>query len=253
MNDGEALNLDRARDLPDLLRTSLILYRQSLGPLLAVTAAIVVTVNVIVGVGLNEFTSHYRSDLGSGARWVQVLVSLLVLSPLVNATAAQLVVELSQGRRPRPVEILQRGLDVFAPALLAVVLYWVAVLAGLFVLIFPGIFLLVFWYFAVQAVTLEGRRGFGALQRSGELVGGSWFRVAGILLVVNLLGNVIPVVALGAAFDAAAQAADAQVVALAGATLIELFSLSFLALAAALLFFDLRARRAGAPPVPPAS
>src|SRR5947199_3506352 len=151
--------------------------------MLAVTGAIVVTVNVIVGLGLNEFGSHYRSDLGSGARSIQWLVSLLVLGPLINATAAQLVHEVAEGREPRPMEVLQRGLDVFAPALVAAILYWVAVVAGLFVLVLPGIYVGVLWYFATQSVTIERRRGFGALQRSGELVSGQWFRVAGVLLV----------------------------------------------------------------------
>lgn len=246
------LDLDRGRDLGELLRTTVMLYRRHLGTVLVVTGAIVVTVDLIVGAGLNEITSGYHADLGRGASAIQVLVSLLVLTPLINATAAQLVLDVSRGHRPQPVAVLQRGLDVFAPALLAVVLYAVAVALGM-VLIFPGIYLLVLWYFATQSVAIEGRRGFGALQRSGELVSGGWFRVLGIVLVVTVIGNVIPVLSLGLAADAAAKAANAQVVALAGTIVIQLFSLSFVAIAAALLFFDLRARRAGrAQPLPPA-
>jgi hypothetical protein len=253
VSDLNGVDLDRGRDLGDLLRTTAALYRQNLGTVLAIAGAIVVTVDLIVGIGLNEIGSRYRSSLGPGAGTVQVLVSLLVITPLINATAAQLVLELSRDRRPRAREVLQRGLDVFAPALIAVVLYAVAVAAGMFVLVLPGIYLLVLWYFATQSVTIDGRRGFAALQRSGELVGGAWFRVAGILLVVTAVGNVVPALAIGAAVDAAAKAADAQVVALAGTMLIQLFSLPFVALAAALLYFDLRARKAAAVRSPPAA
>lgn len=252
MSDVPRVDLDQGRGLRALLGTAAGIYRSNLATMLAVTGAIVVTVNVIVGLGLNEFGSHYRSDLGSGARSIQWLVSLLVLGPLINATAAQLVHEVAEGREPRPVEVLQRGLDVFAPALVAAILYWVAVVAGLFVLVVPGIYVGVLWYFATQSVTIERRRGFGALQRSGELVSGQWFRVAGVLLVVNLI-TLVPAWGLGVAVDAGARAADAQVISLAGGTLIELFTLSFVAVAAAVLFFDLRARRTAAAraPTPP--
>ena len=251
MSDVPRLDLEQGRSLRALLATAVAVYRDNVTTVLAVTGAIVVTVNVIIGLGLNEFGSHYRSDLGSGAQRVQLLVSLLVLGPLINATAAQLVFEVSEGRRPQPMEVLQRGLDVFAHALFAAILYWVAVVAGLFVLVLPGIYVGVLWYFATQTVTIEGRRGFGALQRSGELVSGHWFRVAGVLLVINLV-TLVPAYLLGLAVDAAAKAADAEVVSLAGGTVIELFTLSFAAIAAALLFFDLRARRAGAVRAPSA-
>lgn len=254
MSDGGALelDLDRVRDLPDLLRTTAQLYRQNLGTVVAVSAAVVVTVDLIMGIGLNEITSGYRTNPGRGVNAIEVLVSLLVITPLMNVTAAYLVLDVSQGRRPRPLPVLQRGLDVFAPALLAIVIYAVAVGAGM-LLIFPGIYLLVLWYFAAQSVAIDGRRGFGALQRSGELVSGSWFRVLGILFVITLIGNVIPALVLGIPVDAAARAADAQVVVLLGTMVIQLFTLSFVALAAALLYFDLRARRSGRARWPEAS
>ena len=243
MSEPDSLDLDRGRGLAELLRTTASLYRANLGTVLLVTGAIVVTVDLIMGVGLNEITSRYRAKPASGTSVIQFLVSLLVLTPLVNATAAQLVLDAAHARRLDARAILQRGLDVFAPALLAVVLFAVAVAAGM-LLIFPGIYLFVLWYFATQSVAIEGRRGFAALQRSGELVSGGWFRVAGILAVILVVGNLVPAVVVGIAVDAVAKAADAQVIELAGTILVELFSLSFVAIALALLFFDLRARRA---------
>jgi hypothetical protein len=173
-----------------------------------------------------------------------------VLSPLINATHAQLLLDLGEGRAPDPRRLIQRGLDVFAPALLAVALYWAAVFAGA-LLIFPGIYVYVLWYLTTQAVVIEGRRGFGALQRSGELVSGHWFRVLAVVVVINLVGA-LPAVGLAAAVDAAARAANAQVITLVGAMIVQVLLLSFLALSAGLLFFDLRVGQAAGPAKPPA-
>jgi hypothetical protein len=243
-----ALDLGRRRDLSALLRTALALYRAHLGAVLIVAAAIVIPVDLIMGVGLNQITSRYQARPGSSVGAIEILASLFVLSPLVNATHAQLLLDLAEGRAPDPRRLIQRGLDVFAPALLAVALFWAAVFAGA-LLIFPGVYVYVLWYLAPQAVVIEGRRGFRALQRSGELVSGHWFRVLGVVVVINLAGA-LPAVGLGAAVDAVARAADAQVITLVGAIIAQVLLLSFLALAAGLLFFDLRAGQAAGPARP---
>lgn len=250
MSSPGALDLGRRRDLSALLRTALALYRARMGTVLLVTAAIVVPVDLIIGVGLNQITSRYQAHPRSSVGAIEVLASLFVLSPLVNAILAQLLLDLGDGRAPDPRGLIQRGLDVFAPALLAVALYWAAVFAGL-LLIFPAVYFYVVWYLATQAVVIEGRRGFGALQRSGELVSGHWFRVLAVVVVINLVGA-LPAVGLAAAIDAAARAANAQVITLAGAMIVQVLLLSFLALASGLLFFDLRAGKAAGPARPPA-
>jgi hypothetical protein len=245
-----ALDLGRRRDLSSLLRTTLAVYRARWGTVLIVAASIVIPVDLIIGAGLNQITSTYQAHPRNSVGAIEVLASLFVLSPLINATHAQLLLDLGEGRAPDPRRLIQRGLDVFAPALLAVALYWAAVFAGA-LLIFPGIYVYVLWYLTTQAVVIEGRRGFGALQRSGELVSGHWFRVLAVVVVINLVGA-LPAVGLAAAVDAAARAANAQVITLVGAMIVQVLLLSFLALSAGLLFFDLRVGQAAGPAKPPA-
>src|SRR2546430_16884987 len=68
------------------------------------------------------------------------------------------------------------GLEAFRPVFGALVIAAAGVVLGLFVFILPGIWLFVRWAFVPQAVVLDGRRGVAALQRSAELVTGSWWR-----------------------------------------------------------------------------
>ena len=66
------------------------------------------------------------------------------------------------------------------------------ILLGL-LLIVPGIYLFVRWYFVPQAVVLEGAHGAGALRASGRLVEGAWWRTLGLIVLVNLVAVAVRV------------------------------------------------------------
>lgn len=233
---------DPRRGPVGLMRATLTLYRSQLAVVLSVSAAIIITVDLIVGLGLHQIAGRYQARTSQGAHLVRLAVSVLVLTPLVTGAMAQLLVEVHADRRPRTPQVLQRALDLFAPMLVVVALYAAAVAAGLSLLVLPGVYLFVLWYFASLCAAIEGRRAFGALQRSAELVSGRWLRTLGSVLVINIVGAVPPL-ALALAIDAAARAVDLRAVALVGTMVVQILSLSFVALAGGLLFFDVRAGR----------
>jgi uncharacterized membrane protein YesL len=123
------------------------------------------------------------------------------------------------------------------------------VLEGLVFLIVPGIYLGVVLYFSAQAVVAEDRAPFEALRRSQDLVRGQWWRVFGIGIVFSvMIGVVGGLAAYG--LRAAADAADRQALELVGSMISDVFTIAFTALAATLVFFDLRVRQEGVPPPP---
>ena len=65
------------------------------------------------------------------------------------------------------------GLDAFAPIFFAVLLAGIGIALGLVLLVLPGIYMAVRWYFVPQAVVIDGARGPRALEHSGELVRGA--------------------------------------------------------------------------------
>lgn len=236
------LEPDPGRGLVGLLRDTATLYRSQLPVVLSVSAAIVISVDLIVGLGLHQIVGRYQARASQSAELIGLAVSALVLTPLITGAMAQLLVDVYADRRPRAPQVLQRALDLFAPMLLVVALYAVAVAAGLSVLVLPGVYVFVLWYFATQCAAIEGRRAFGALQRSAELVSGRWLRTLASVLVINVAGAV-PTVLLGLAVNAIARAVDLRAVSLAGTMVVQILSLSFVALGGGLLFFDLRAGR----------
>jgi hypothetical protein len=240
--------LARPRGISALFADAIGVYRRHLGTFLALSAAIVVPVHLVVdGVGLEELTGPYESSPSVAETALPTAVSFLVVAPLIGAICIHAIHASAAGTPPRAREALQSGLDAFAPIFFAVVLAGIGIALGLVLLIVPGVFLAVRWYFVPQAVMIDGARGTRALDRSGELVRGLWWRTFGLLVAANLAA-VIPGLVLVTPFEAIASSADREVWSLVGTVATETITAPFVALFSTLLYYDLVARRRGALP-----
>jgi hypothetical protein len=238
------LDLAHPRDLGKLLGDGLGLYRRHLAVFLALAASVVLPVEVIVfGLGLEQLASEYDSSPPVEEQLVAFGVTYLVITPLITAMTVNAVIAAAEGRRPRARESIMAGLDAFAPVFFAVVLAGAGIALGLLLLVVPGLYAGVRWYFVPQCVVVEERRGATALRASWELVAGSWWRVFGIVLLTSLI-VLIPVAVIQLPFQAAASRADASALTLAGSVIADTVATPYVALVATLLYFDLRARRA---------
>jgi len=156
---------------------------------------------------------------------------------------------MGDGARPTPGWSIARGMERWAAVIAVILLTGAFVLIGFICLIVPGIYLLVALYFSTQAVVAENRSPVDALARSRELVRGQWWRVFGIGIVFSVMIGVTTAL-LSAGMSAVADAADLQAYALLGQMIGDVLSIAFTALAATLVFFDLRVRQEGTPPPP---
>jgi hypothetical protein len=237
------LDLRRPRDVGGLISEGISLYLREFRTFVAIAAAVVIPVHLIVsGIGLRQLTSDYDSTPSAGAQLVPVAADLLVVAPLLSAMCIYAMLDIADGRKPSASRAIQRGLDVFAPLLLVMVLYAAGVTLGLLALVIPAVYLLVRWSFVIQATVVEGKRGPESFRRSGELVAGTWWRVFGITLAANFL-----IIGLSAVFTlpflAAAESSDKAVFELIGRTLGAVLFAAPAALIATLLYFDVRLRK----------
>jgi hypothetical protein len=236
---------ERPRDLGALLRDSFTVYRRHFATFLALAAIVVVPAELIVsGVGLEQLSSDYDSSPGFAEAAIPAAVAYLVVAPLVTAICVHALLSVAGGGSPGAREAIVKGFEAFTPIFFAVLLAAVGIVLGL-LLIVPGIYLFVRWYFVPQTVVIEGAREAGALRASGRLVQGAWRRTFGMVLLVNLLALLVAVV-LGAPFTAAAEATDRALWGLAGQIVAAVVTQPFAALFATLLYFDLRERRRAA-------
>jgi len=240
---GGGLELARPRDLATLLSDSFRVMRDHPGPILAMGAAIVVPVHLIVsGIGLERLSSAYRTDPGRAEQVIPTVVSFFVIAPLIVAAMIHMLKAISEGSAPHAGRCLQAGLDAFAPLFLAVLIAAAGIAVGLAALVLPGLYLLVRWLFVAQCVVIEGKRGFDALARSGQLVRDNWWRTFGIVLVTQLIAA-IPAILISVPLAAAAKSADRELPRLAGDMVVDIVTVPFVAIVTTLLFYDLLARR----------
>lgn len=245
----ERLDLDRRRDSSAIIRTAFDVWKSHLGVFAALAALPVFPVIFLVD-GLwagridgSDAAGSWPAEVTSGLLWP------LVVGPLVTAMHVLVVLGLARGERPSVARAVAAALRVLPWVMVAVAMYFAAVTLGLILLIVPGVWLSVTCYFAAQAAVVDQAKGLAALRRSDQVVRGQWWRVLGILILLTILAYVLAL-PLGVVTQIVGAVTDNGPLYLLGNAITQTIVLSFTALAATLLFFDLRHRTEGVEPAP---
>jgi hypothetical protein len=238
-----SLDLARPRELGELISVALRLYSRNFS--LFFTPAVVVVapyVLIVDGIWGRQLADGADAHGPRGAASLSIALSLLVAQPLITAINVRIVQAMGEGRVPALGEAVRAALRVFLPVVVVVALFSLGVGLGFLLLIVPGVYLLVRWYFGPQAVVADGLRGAAALERSAEIVQGQWWSTAGRLIAISLVGLVVGLI-VGGILGAIGEAVGSPALYVAGQILSQAAATSFAALAGTLLFFDRRARR----------
>jgi len=118
--------------------------------------------------------------------FLAVLAPFSLAGPLLSCALTQV---LAQDLRERPTGVGEafRAVRERGPAVLGTAIVSMLILtAGFLLLVIPGIYLSFTFMVVYQVVTLEGKSGIGALQRSWELMRGSWWRGFRLMTLVGL-------------------------------------------------------------------
>jgi hypothetical protein len=204
---------------------------------LLIPAALVVFVPVALISGL-----IYAGDIS-----IFGVLIVAALATIATYWFQGMVVEAAQdildGRRDHSVGSLLRSVTpVIAPLIVVGILAGIAIGIGLILLIVPGLFLLTIWAVVAPVVVLERKGAIDAFGRSRELVRGNGWQVFGVIVVLFLLqvivSQVVQAIADGIS-DSFASYAVADLI-------VRLLVAPLSALAAAVLYFELRGRKEGA-------
>ena len=237
------LELGRPRDIGALFADGFGVYLRNLRTFVAIAAAVVVPVQLIVGgIGLGELTADYDSSPNLAQQAIPVIAAFFVIAPLMTAMCIYALLDIGEGRPPSARSAIQRGLDVFAPLLVVVLLYAAALALGLAAFVIPAIYLFVRLRFATQSVVIEGTRGVDALRASWALVDGQWWRVFAITIAVELVVGGLSAI-VGLPFLSAAESTGSAAFQLAGTIIGGVLFAAPAAIITTLLYFDLRARK----------
>jgi hypothetical protein len=232
-------DLDRPRSAGELIRDMFALFARDWATYLIIGCVVVVPVYLAVfGLGLGELTARFDGSPTQGREFLEGGVLFAIVLPLVMVMVARVLsAEATAG------QAIQGGLERFAAALVVAVAAIAFTMAGLFLLILPGIYVAIRLALAVPAAALEDLGPLAALRRSWALSGSQHlWRVLGLMALVLLLTGVLEAV-IEIPLAGLAKAIDRQGVALAGNIISYAITLPIAAIGAALVFFDLRARQ----------
>jgi hypothetical protein len=172
-------------------------------------------------------------------------VVAIILSTLYTGMVVELVNDVRDGRLDQSVGGLFSSVTpVLLPLIAVSILAGIGILIGLALLIIPGLFLLTFWSVVAPVTVLERPGVFAAFSRSWELVKGNGWQVFGVIVMFILIFIAIGIVLaiIGAILGDAGEVILGYVGSVITAPLV--------ALAASVLYFDLKEIREGAPATP---
>lgn len=250
---SDRLDLEKPRTLGALIGDSLRLYGAHFLVFLAIGFAVVAPAELIVaGVGLGQFGAAFDAHRPLAARLIPGVVRVLVIAPLVAAAVMHALTARRRGERMHAGRALQSALDdyrhLFVPVAAAflaeaVFLVPVALVASpaLVILLVLPIVIAVRLYLVPQAVVATGARRVAAMRASWELTRGAGVRVFAVAALSYLLFT-YGAALLASPLVAAAKAADSGAVLVLFNVVGESIATPAVAIVAALLWFDLRAR-----------
>jgi hypothetical protein len=202
-------------------------------PVLMPAAAVVFVITGIV--------TELLVEKGSEGLVFLAEVIALVASTLFTGMVVELVADVQDGRRDSsPRQLLHAVMPVLGQLIGVAIVTSVCEAVGFVLVIVPGLFLMTIWAVVAPVVVIERPGGLGALARSRDLVRGNGWQVFGVILLL-----VIGVAIVVGAIDAVSVEAGTAV-AIVVRVVIGVLSAPIPALAAAMLYFELRSRPGGA-------
>jgi ABC-type multidrug transport system fused ATPase/permease subunit len=148
--------------------------------------------------------------------------------------------DILDGRRDQTVgSLISSVTPVLGPLIVAGILAGLGIGIGLLLVILPGLFLLTIWAVIAPVIVIERSDAIASFGRSRELVRGSGWQVFGVILVLFLLQFVVTAVIQALANSVTDSFAGFAV----GDLIVRLLVAPLSALAASVLFFELKALR----------
>lgn len=164
-----------------LLRQSLKSYRHDLKAWLAMVLplGILVTLFIAVSVFIASDIASIRmflvSSVGRAATaviFIAIIAATVFFAHVFVNASVYAAAKTADGEAPNFNEAYRHGIRTFWPVLWVSSLQGLLVLAGLILLVIPGIIWALRYSMLTQAVVLEGKRGMDAFRRSKEMTSG---------------------------------------------------------------------------------
>ena len=172
---------------------------------------------------------------------VAVIISL-VATTLFTGMVVELVADVQDGRRDASAgQLLRAATPVLGQLILVGIVAGIGIVIGFILVIVPGLILITIWSVAAPVVVLEHPGVFASLRRSRELVRGNGWQVFGVILLLYIVVGVVSFIIEGIAESAGSG------VGIVVRVIVGVLTAPLAALAASVLYFELRGASASEP------
>jgi hypothetical protein len=225
--------MSRSIDVGSVISRTFSIYADQASVLLPAAAAVFIVIGVITALLV----------VIAPVLAILAFVVILVGTTLYTGMVVELVADVQDGRRDATVgQLLNAATPVVGQLILIGVVTGICIAIGFVLIIVPGLILITIWSVAAPVVVLERPGGLTPLGRSRELVRGNGWQVFGVIAVL-----VIGVGIVSAIVEAVAGSGGTGV-AIVVRVIVEIFTAPLSALAASVLYFELRGPTAEATP-----
>lgn len=217
--------MNRSIDIGSVISRTFNIYAEQASVLLPAAAVVFVLIGVVTAVLVAI----------SPVLAIVAFVVILVGTTLFTGMVVELVADIQDGRRDATVgQLLQAATPVIGQLILVGILAGIGIAIGFVLIIVPGLILLTIWSVAAPVVVLEHPGAVKALGRSRELVRGNGWQVFGVIVVL-FIGVAIVAGVIEAIGDSGGTGVGIVV-----RIIVQILTAPITALAASVLYFELR-------------
>ena len=217
--------MNRSIDIGSVISRTFSIYADQAAVLLPAAAVVFVAIGIIAALLV-----VIAPVLG-----IIAFVVILIGTTLYTGMVVELVADVQDGRRDATVgQLLQAATPVIGQLILVGIIAGIGILIGFILIIIPGLILITIWSVAAPVVVLERPGAFKALGRSRELGRGNGWQVFGVIVVL-VIGVRIVAGIIEAIGDAGGTGVGIVV-----RVIVEILLAPLSALAASVLYFELR-------------
>lgn len=225
--------MNRSIDIGSVISRTFNIYVEEASVLLPAAAVVFVLVGAVSAVLVAI----------SPVLLIVAFVVTLVGTTLFTGMVVELVSDVQDGRRDATVgQLLQAVTPIIGQLILVGIVAGIGIAIGFVLIIVPGLILLTIWSVAAPVVVLERPGGLGALGRSRELVRGNGWQVFGVIVVLFVGVGIVSAI-IEAIGDSGGTGVGIVV-----RIIVQILTAPITALAASVLYFELRGLTAGGPP-----
>jgi hypothetical protein len=217
--------MNRSIDIGSVISRTFKIYADQASVLLPAAAV------VFIGVGIVSALLVVIAPVLAILAFVVILVGTTLFTGMV----VELVADVQDGRRDATVgQLLQAARPVIGKLILVGIVAGIGIAIGFILIIIPGLILITIWAVFAPVIVLERPAGLGALGRSRELVRGNGWQVFGVIVVLVIGVSIVSAI-IGAIGDAGGTGVGIVV-----RVIIQILTAPISALAASVLYFELR-------------